>query len=276
MAASHSGEDLHVRTLQAMFRRTGASQGGLSLARRGRRSTRLPRRGSRDGERPGEIRHMCSGYHAPSCRWRAPRLESRRLLAEDHRRQQAARDTVARVGTPPARLVSGIDACGVPTYAFPLREIARAYAPWQTRRSARRGSPRHARGLAAPGPRRDGRPSRDGRRHAIGWTHRWPRPPGSHRREGRRGGLRCFAILPGLAPAARRPRRAWRSRSRTAVRRIARPRPPRSRRWPRPASSTARRCGSSGHRPIGSDPHGRAAAEAVASFELAPVGELVG
>ena len=30
------------------------------------------------------------------------------------------------------------------------------------------------------------------------------------------------------------------------------------------------------HRPIGSDPHGREAAEAIASFELAPVGELLG
>jgi L-asparaginase II len=30
------------------------------------------------------------------------------------------------------------------------------------------------------------------------------------------------------------------------------------------------------HQPIGSDPHGREAARAIASFELAPVGELLG
>ncbi len=30
------------------------------------------------------------------------------------------------------------------------------------------------------------------------------------------------------------------------------------------------------HRPITPDPHGRTAAEAVAEFELAPVGELIG
>ena len=30
------------------------------------------------------------------------------------------------------------------------------------------------------------------------------------------------------------------------------------------------------HRPIGLDPHGREAAEAIPSFELAPVGELLG
>ncbi len=30
------------------------------------------------------------------------------------------------------------------------------------------------------------------------------------------------------------------------------------------------------HRPVTLDPHGRAAAEAVAKFELVPVGELIG
>jgi L-asparaginase II len=35
MAGSHSGEDLHVRTLQAMFRRTGVSQAGLRLGSEG-------------------------------------------------------------------------------------------------------------------------------------------------------------------------------------------------------------------------------------------------
>jgi hypothetical protein len=30
------------------------------------------------------------------------------------------------------------------------------------------------------------------------------------------------------------------------------------------------------HRPVSLDPHGRAAAEAVAEFELAPIGELIG
>ena len=40
MASSHSGEDLHVRTLQAMFRRTGVSQAGLASAPRACRSMR--------------------------------------------------------------------------------------------------------------------------------------------------------------------------------------------------------------------------------------------
>ena len=103
--------------------------------------------------------------------------------------------------------------------------------------------------------------------------------PGRIAAKGGVEGLRCFAILPGRAPAARRrPRRAWRSRSRTAsasdratsaaaVEALAQA---------GVLDGQALRVLGRYHRPIGSDPHGRAAAEAVASFELAPVGELVG
>ena len=31
-------------------------------------------------------------------------------------------------GVRPDKLVTGIDGCGIPTYAFPLREVAEAYA----------------------------------------------------------------------------------------------------------------------------------------------------
>src|SRR5258706_36651 len=48
---------------------------------------------------------------------------------EDHPTQVALRDVVARAfRTSPTRLVTGIDQCGIPTFAFPLREIAWAYS----------------------------------------------------------------------------------------------------------------------------------------------------
>jgi L-asparaginase II len=131
MAASHSGEDLHVRTLQAMFRRTNVSQAGLALNTDGAPIDALTAaRLARDGERPGEIRHMCSGYHASFLLLsRLHGWSPDEYWLDEHPAQQAARDTIARAfGTTSGRLVSGIDACGVPTYAFPLREIARAYA----------------------------------------------------------------------------------------------------------------------------------------------------
>src|SRR5690242_5238921 len=63
MASSHSGEDLHVRTLQAMYRRlqlsTTVLQPGIAPPLDALTAARL----ARDGERPGVVRHMCSGQH---------------------------------------------------------------------------------------------------------------------------------------------------------------------------------------------------------------------
>ena len=63
MASSHSGEDLHVRTLQAMYRRlqisTSVLQPGVAAPLDALTAARL----ARDGERPGVVRHMCSGQH---------------------------------------------------------------------------------------------------------------------------------------------------------------------------------------------------------------------
>jgi L-asparaginase II len=65
MASSHSGEDLHVRTLQAVFRRSGLTQTLLACGAEGAPLDSLTSaRLARDGERAGPIRHMCSGYHA--------------------------------------------------------------------------------------------------------------------------------------------------------------------------------------------------------------------
>ncbi|MGZ6297454.1 MAG: asparaginase [Candidatus Limnocylindrales bacterium] len=130
MAASHSGEDMHVRTLQAVFRRTRLTQtllgcGGM-VPLDGLTAARL----ARDGEPPSPIRHMCSGFHAASLllsRHAGWPLEEYWL--PEHPSQLAARDAVARIfGLKRAALVMATDACGLPTYAFPLVELARAYA----------------------------------------------------------------------------------------------------------------------------------------------------
>ena len=131
MTGSHSGEDVHVRTLQALFRRAGVSQSYLATGTLNMPLDKLTAaRLARDGETPGSIRHMCSGQQAvfillsrlrgwdPQDYWRP-----------DHPSQVAYRDAVARsFGTEPGRLKTAIDGCGIETFAFPLREVARAFA----------------------------------------------------------------------------------------------------------------------------------------------------
>ena len=131
MASSHSGEDFHVRTLQGMFRRAGVSQAVLACGSDGMPlDTLTAARLARDGEKAGPIRHMCSGQHAVSLllsRLKGWDLET--YWQPDHPAQVAYRSAVARAyATTPEKLQTAIDGCGVQTYAFPLREVARAYA----------------------------------------------------------------------------------------------------------------------------------------------------
>jgi len=131
MASSHHGEDLHVRTLQAVFRRAGLSQALLACGAAGAPLDELTAvRLARDGEKPGAIRHMCSGFHAASillARHSGWPVED--YWRPDHPAQLVIRSTMARVfGVAPGAVVTAGDDCGVPTYAFPLVGVAHAYA----------------------------------------------------------------------------------------------------------------------------------------------------
>ena len=131
MASSHNGEDAHVRTVQAMLRRAGLSQSLLACGTEDAPvDSMTAARLARDGESPSTIRHMCSGFH--TSRLLLSRMKGWSLAdyyLADHPSQLAVRDVVARVfQTKSDKLITGVDACGVPTYAFPLAAIARAYA----------------------------------------------------------------------------------------------------------------------------------------------------
>ncbi len=249
LASSHSGEDLHVRTLQGIYRRTGVSQSHLACGSEGMPLDALTAaRLARDGEKAGPVRHMCSGQHTVS-------LLLSRLRGWDptdywkpgHPSQIAYRAAVAGVfGTPAAKLRTAIDGCGVETYAFPLREIARAYAMLADPDGhSRRPIPRTA--LAPALLRvRDAmlaNPELIGGRHDRLDTSMMKAAPGRLISKSGMEALRGVAILPARGSERRTPTRpGWRSRSRTATATTAGPGQPRSRRFARSARSTAAPC----------------------------------
>ena len=132
MAASHAGEDRHVRTLQGRVPARRRQPVAAGLRHGGAQSTRVTAaRLARDGEEPGPIRHQCSGFHAASLLLSAgtPTGRWRTTPTFDHPSQKAVRETVARLfGTSVKALQVGIDDCGLATYAFPLADVARAFA----------------------------------------------------------------------------------------------------------------------------------------------------
>jgi L-asparaginase II len=284
MAGSHSGEDLHVRTLQALFRRTNVSQQGLRLGSEGMPLDALTAaRLARDGERPGDIRHMCSGQHATFLLLARLRgWPTDEYWLENHPTQVAVADVVARAfGTSSAKLQTAYDGCGIPTYAFPLRDVARAYAF-----------------LADP----EGVPSDDSRASVAPYlatvrdamlanpemvagsrerldTSVMKALPGRIVAKGGAEGLRAYAILPeprarggsaaasGLALKIEDGGQAVRGPEVASVEALAQA---------GALDGQALRVLGRYHQPVTTDVHGRPAAEAVASFELAPVGELLG
>jgi L-asparaginase II len=131
MAASHSGEDLHVRTLQSVFRRANLAQSLLACGAEGMPLDRVTAtRLARDGETPGPFRHMCSGFHAASLLLsRHAGWSLQDYWRPEHPSQLAVRNIVGRLfGVNPQTMRTAVDSCGVLTYAFSLLEVARAYA----------------------------------------------------------------------------------------------------------------------------------------------------
>ena len=131
MAASHHGEDAHVRTIQAVLRRAGISQSLLACGTDFAPADAMTAaRLAREGEAPGPIRHMCSGFHTSSLL--LSRLSGWSLAdywRPEHPSQVAVADAVARIfRVKRVDLITAVDNCGVLTYTFPLASIARAFA----------------------------------------------------------------------------------------------------------------------------------------------------
>lgn len=283
LAASHSGEDVHVRTLHGLLRRVAIPQAALACGTDGAPLDALTRaRLARDGERPSPLRHQCSGAHAGMLL--LARLGDWPLDAywePGHPAQVAQAAAVAGIlGAAPGSLPVGVDACGSPTWAAPLATIARAYAFLADPSAVPAADPRH-RWAAALARIRDALLAHPvllgGSRDRLD-TSVMKALPGRLVVKGGAEGLRAVAILRG-----RRGNGAASPASGLVVRiedggghaRAS---------WAatvealhqagvldgQPLRELARY-----HRPVATDPRGRPAAEAVPAFELAPVGELV-
>jgi L-asparaginase II len=280
MASSHSGEDLHVRTLQAIFRRSGLTQGLLACGSAGAPLDSLTAaRLARDGERAGAIRHMCSGYHAAMlllARLGDWSLED--YWTPSHPVQVAARSVVGRIlGIEPGRLRTAIDNCGVETFGVPLAAVARAFAMLAD-----------PDGIAADDPRRGLAPSLRAIRDAMAAhpelvagtrdrldTALMKAVPRRLVAKGGAEGLRGVAVLADATPGATASGLAITIEDGSGHDRASWAVSVEALRLAGVLEGPALRALARYHRPVELDPHGRIAAETIAGFELVPVGELV-
>jgi L-asparaginase II len=282
MAGSHSGEDLHVRTLLALFRRTGISQSDLGCGTMTPLDALTAARLARDGERPGVIRHMCSGQHSVFLLMsKLAGWSMREYWADDHPTQIAFRDAVAKAfRASPARLVTSIDGCGISTFAFPLREIAWAFACLADPDSIPADDPRSklAKHYRVIREAMIEHPEMVAGTHDRLDTSLMKAIPGRLLAKGGAEALRGVGIAPG-------PRGAGVSTVATGMALKIEDGDGYERAAPAAFVESLRQAGvlegqalralARYHRPPTMDAHGRVAAEAIPSFELAPIGELV-
>ena len=284
LASSHSGEDIHVRTLQGVLRRAGVSQALLACGTEDAPLDALTAaRLARDGEKGGPIRHMCSGQHVAALLLaRSQDWELEDYWHPEHPAQVAFRSAVARAfGTKPSALRTAIDGCGLETFAFALREVARTYAFLADPAAVPAGDSRSA--VARPLTRiRDAlleHPEMIGGRHDRLDTSLMKAAPGRLISKVGMEALRGIAILPGSGSGTAASlasglavkiedgdgfdRGTW-AASVEALRQAG------------ALEEQAVRMLARYRRPPTMDPRGNVAAEAVATFELAPVGELIG
>lgn len=127
MAGSHSGEPIHVRTVQGILERIGVGPEALKC---GRHAPYDAAEAERIGSGFTTLHHNCSGKHASMlavCKDRGWDLET--YLEARHPLQRTIGKIVAEeCGLPLSRVARAIDGCGIVTFAVPLRSGARAYA----------------------------------------------------------------------------------------------------------------------------------------------------
>jgi L-asparaginase II len=130
MAASHSGEDRHVRLVQEILRRAGLTSAVLQNQAHAPYDTETAHRLLRDGEKPTALRGNCSGKHAGMVLFaKASGWPLDSYWHPDHPVQRLALETVSAVSDVPIEEIeTAVDGCGVITFGMPIRGLAVAFA----------------------------------------------------------------------------------------------------------------------------------------------------
>ncbi|MBA2266078.1 MAG: asparaginase [Chloroflexi bacterium] len=130
MAASHSGEDRHVRLVQEILRRSGLTSSVLQNQIHPPFDTETAHRLIRDGERSTVLRGNCSGKHAGMVLFaKASGWPIDSYWHSDHPVQRLAMETISALSDISVEhIATATDGCGVVCFGVPLRGLALAFA----------------------------------------------------------------------------------------------------------------------------------------------------
>lgn len=137
--ASHNAEPRHVDAAHALLRKAGAGEEALACGARSPMSRAAARELEKRGLEPTRVHNECSGKHAGMLALaRAHGWPLAGYHRAEHPVQQRMLEEISRwTEIPPDEIPTGVDGCGVVTFALPLRSLAGAFA--RLAAAARRG-----------------------------------------------------------------------------------------------------------------------------------------
>ena len=134
MAASHNGEPFHVAAVASMLEKIGLDASALRCGAHPPSYEPAAAELARAGVAATALHNNCSGKHAgilALCRQSGDDLATYRKPGHPAQRRILA--FCARLtGDDPAQMPLGVDGCGIPVFATPLRRAARAFARFAT------------------------------------------------------------------------------------------------------------------------------------------------
>jgi L-asparaginase II len=128
-SGSHAGEEFHIRALESLLEKTGLGEDQLILKPAFPSDTKTRDLMIREGRSPRKIHHNCAGKHIasmllqrelggrPEDYWRADSPAQREII----------RTVAALSEIDPENIKTGVDGCGVPVFAVPVKNFAAAY-----------------------------------------------------------------------------------------------------------------------------------------------------
>ena len=130
LAGSHLGESFHVAAIRSMFQKAGMDLNDLVMKPAAPGSTEANEERIRKGLPREKIYHNCSGKHTGAMMLQKE-LDPEHIAdywKADSPAQKAILSAIAKISEYPEDQVGiGIDGCGVPVFAVPMRNIAIAF-----------------------------------------------------------------------------------------------------------------------------------------------------
>jgi L-asparaginase II len=132
--SSHSGEPEHVETALGMLKKAGRDVGCLECGAHWPVSGEAERALAASGQKPSALHNNCSGKHSGFvCLACGLDEDPAGYIRPDHRVQREIRAAgEAIMGFTFLDGYTGTDGCSIPTYATPLKDIARGFARFGT------------------------------------------------------------------------------------------------------------------------------------------------